>query len=154
SLRSFNIFGPRQDPSSPYSGVISPFIKTMTQGLRPTIYGEGEQTRDFTYVANVVAANLAAMRHPEPLLGAVFDIRTGRRIRRLAVGASLTRILGTDLHPEFRPAGAADDPDPPSRLRDLTCALQARPSRLTLIADSSDRRRRLTTSRAAHPTPR
>ena len=67
SLRYFNIFGPRQDPSSPYSGVISLFIKGMSQGRRPTIFGDGEQTRDFTYVANAVAANLAAMRHPEPL---------------------------------------------------------------------------------------
>ena len=60
SLRYFNIFGPRQDPSSPYSGVISLFIKWMSQGRRPTIFGDGEQTRDFTYVANAVAANLAA----------------------------------------------------------------------------------------------
>ena len=62
SLRYFNIFGPRQDPSSPYSGVISLFIKFMAQGQRPTIHGDGQQTRDFTYVANVVAANLAALR--------------------------------------------------------------------------------------------
>ena len=67
SLRYFNIFGPRQDPSSPYSGVISLFTKFMSQGQRPMIYGDGRQTRDFTYVANAVAANLAAMRAPEPL---------------------------------------------------------------------------------------
>src|SRR5262249_15026018 len=103
SLRYFNIFGPRQDPSSPYSGVISLFIKSMTQGLRPTISGDGEQTRDFTYVANVVAANLAAMRHPEPLGGAVFNVGTGRRIRLLDLVESLNRILRTDLQPEFRP---------------------------------------------------
>ena len=64
SLRYFNIFGPRQDPSSPYSGVISLFIQFMAQGQRPTIYGDGQQTRDFTYVANAVAANLAALRMP------------------------------------------------------------------------------------------
>ena len=64
SLRYFNIFGPRQDPSSPYSGVISLFIKFMSQGQRPTIHGDGQQTRDFTYVANAVAANLAALRCP------------------------------------------------------------------------------------------
>jgi len=108
SLRYFNIFGPRQDPSSPYSGVISLFIKSMTQGLRPTIYGDGEQTRDFTYVANVVAANLAAMRHPEPLLGAVFNVGTGRRIRLLDLVASLNRILGTHVQPEFKPDRAGD----------------------------------------------
>ena len=65
SLRYFNVFGPRQDPSSPYSGVISLFIKAMSQGVRPKIYGDGSQTRDFTYVANAVAANLAAMRPPQ-----------------------------------------------------------------------------------------
>ena len=62
SLRYFNIFGPRQDPSSPYSGVISIFAQRMSQGQRPIIFGDGTQTRDFTYVANAVAANLAAMR--------------------------------------------------------------------------------------------
>jgi UDP-glucose 4-epimerase len=72
SLPYFNIFGPRQDPSSPYSGVITLFIVAMARGRRRTIYGDGEQTRDFTYVANMVAANLAALRHPAPLGGAVF----------------------------------------------------------------------------------
>src|SRR4051812_28629997 len=60
SLRYFNVFGPRQDPSSPYSGVISLFSKAMREGRRPLIYGDGHQTRDFTYIDNVVAANLAA----------------------------------------------------------------------------------------------
>src|SRR6185436_11862704 len=62
SLRYFNVFGPRQDPSSPYSGVISLFSRAMSEGRRPTIFGDGQQTRDFTYVDNVVAANLAALR--------------------------------------------------------------------------------------------
>src|SRR4029079_14483803 len=60
SLRYFNVFGPRQAPSSPYSGAISLFARRMSEGLRPTIYGDGQQTRDFTYVANVVRANLLA----------------------------------------------------------------------------------------------
>jgi UDP-glucose 4-epimerase len=108
SLRYFNIFGPRQDPSSPYSGVISIFIKNMSQGQRPTIYGDGSQTRDFTYVANAVAANLAAMRHPEPLDGNVFNVGVGERIRLLDLVASLNTILGTDLKPDFQPSREGD----------------------------------------------
>ena len=77
SLRYFNIFGPRQDPSSPYSGVISVFAKRMAAGERPTIYGDGSQTRDFTYVANAVSANLLAMKSPAPLLGEAYNVGTG-----------------------------------------------------------------------------
>ena len=83
SLRYFNIFGPRQDPSSPYSGVISLFLKAMTAGERPTIFGDGEQTPDFTYVANAVAANLLAMKAEQPLGGAVYNVGTGQRISLL-----------------------------------------------------------------------
>jgi nucleoside-diphosphate-sugar epimerase len=108
SLRYFNIFGPRQDPSSPYSGVISLFAKQMSQGLRPTIFGDGTQTRDFTYVANAVAANLAALRHPRPLGGAVYNVGTGRRISLLDLVASINLNLGTNLEPEFRPIRAGD----------------------------------------------
>ena len=108
SLRYFNIFGPRQDPSSPYSGVISIFIEKMSQGQRPTIYGDGSQTRDFTYVANAVAANLAAMRHPEPLGGDVFNVGSGQSIRLLDLVAALNTIFETDLEPEFQPRRAGD----------------------------------------------
>ena len=69
SLRYFNVFGPRQDPSSPYSGVISLFARALSDGRRPVIFGDGRQTRDFTYVDNVVAANLAAGARPGPLGG-------------------------------------------------------------------------------------
>jgi UDP-glucose 4-epimerase len=108
SLRYFNIFGPRQDPSSPYSGVISLFSQQMSQGVRPTIYGDGTQTRDFTYVANAVAANLAALRHPQPLGGAVYNVGTGRRISLLDLVAAINAILGTHLEPEFQPPRAGD----------------------------------------------
>jgi UDP-glucose 4-epimerase len=107
-LRYFNIFGPRQDPSSPYSGVISIFIKQMSHGQPPAIYGDGTQTRDFTYVTNAVAANLAAMRHPEPLGGNVFNVGSGRSIRLLDLVASLNTILGTNLEPDFQPSRAGD----------------------------------------------
>ncbi len=108
SLRYFNIFGPRQDPSSPYSGVISIFVKCMSQGLRPTIHGDGSQTRDFTYVANVVAANLAALRCPQPLGGAVLNVGTGLRISLLDLVATINAVLGTHLEPEFLPVRAGD----------------------------------------------
>ena len=108
SLRYFNIFGPRQDPSSPYSGVISIFIEKMSQGERPTIFGDGTQTRDFTYVANAVAANLAAMRHPDPLKGDVFNVGTGERISLLDLFTALKAIFSTDVEPDFQPARAGD----------------------------------------------
>ena len=108
SLRYFNIFGPRQDPSSPYSGVISIFIERMSRGKRPTIFGDGNQTRDFTYVAGAVAANLAAMLHPEPLGGEVFNVGVGERIRLLDLVAALNTILGTNFEAELLPARAGD----------------------------------------------
>jgi UDP-glucose 4-epimerase len=127
SLRYFNIFGPRQDPSSPYSGVISLFIEGMAQGRRPTIFGDGEQTRDFTYVANAVAANLAAMRHTEPLGGEVFNVGTGRRIRLLDVVAALNRIYGTDLEPEFQPPRPGDVRDSLASLERISRVLGYEP---------------------------
>jgi UDP-glucose 4-epimerase len=108
SLRYFNVFGPRQDPSSPYSGVISLFARALIEGRRPTIYGDGLQTRDFTYVTDAVAANLAAMKSPGPLAGAVFNVGTGRRVSLLDLVTSLNRLLGTAVEPEFAPARAGD----------------------------------------------
>jgi UDP-glucose 4-epimerase len=117
SLRYFNIFGPRQDPSSPYSGVISLFIKAMSQGEHPKIYGDGSQTRDFTYVANAVAANLAAMRRSKPLLGRCLNVGTGQRISLLELVDGLNRILGTNLSPEFLPPRPGDVKDSLACLR-------------------------------------
>lgn len=108
SLRYFNIFGPRQDPSSPYSGVIALFSRVMSMGRRPVIYGDGSQTRDFTYVANAVAANLAALRSESPLGGAVLNVGTGRQISLLDLVAAINDILGTDLTPEFQPSRPGD----------------------------------------------
>ncbi len=108
SLRYFNVFGPRQDPSSPYSGVISLFARLMAEGERPVIYGDGGQTRDFTYVANVVDANLRAMDAARPLGGEALNVGTGARISLLDLVAALNRALGTALEPEFRPARPGD----------------------------------------------
>ena len=127
SLRYFNVFGPRQDPSSPYSGVISLFIKFMAQGQRPTIHGDGQQTRDFTYVANAVAANIAALRCPQPLLGQVFNVGTGHRISLLHLVAALNTILGTDLEPIFQGPRAGDVRDSLASLDRIRKALGYKP---------------------------
>jgi UDP-glucose 4-epimerase len=127
SLRYFNIFGPRQDPSSPYSGVISIFAQRMAQGQPPIIYGDGTQTRDFTYIANVVAANLAAMDHSQPLEGAVYNVGTGLRISLLELVAAINRFQGTDIQPEFRPARAGDVRDSQASLEQIQTVLNYRP---------------------------
>ncbi len=81
ALRYFNIFGPRQDPSSPYSGVLAKFITVMLRGEQPFIYGDGEQSRDFTYIDNAVDANLLACKAPADMAaGQVFNVATGRRV--------------------------------------------------------------------------
>lgn len=81
SLRYFNIFGPRQDPSSAYSGVLAKFITSMLRGEQPTIYGDGEQSRDFTYIDNAVEANLLACQAPTAkAAGQVFNVAIGRRV--------------------------------------------------------------------------
>src|SRR5262249_13729651 len=108
SLRYFNVFGPRQDPSSPYSGVISKFATVMARGERPVIYGDGTQTRDFTYVDNVVAANLAAMRAGSPLGGVALNVGTAGRVSLLDLVGAINRALGKSLEPLFEPARAGD----------------------------------------------
>jgi nucleoside-diphosphate-sugar epimerase len=81
SLRYFNIFGPRQDPTSPYSGVLAKFITQMLRGEQPTIFGDGGQSRDFTYIDNAVSANLLAARAPAAnVAGRVFNVATGTRV--------------------------------------------------------------------------
>src|SRR5579872_665358 len=95
SLRYFNIFGPRQDPTSPYSGVLAKFITQMLKGEQPTIYGDGAQSRDFTYVENVVSANLLAMKAPAvKAAGKVFNVATGTRADLNETFAILKKIIG------------------------------------------------------------
>lgn len=117
-LRYFNIFGPRQDPTSEYSAVIPKFITRMLAGESPTIYGDGTQSRDFTFVDNAVAANLlAAGLDPstgemqelaeEPSFVAV-NIGIGERYTLLDLVAALNEILGTDIEPDFEPARIGD----------------------------------------------
>jgi UDP-glucose 4-epimerase len=127
SLRYFNVFGPRQDPSSPYSGVISLFIKHMSEGKRPVIFGDGQQSRDFTYVGNVVRANLSALRSERPLKGAVLNLGTGRRITLLDLVAALNQALGTHLEPEFQPPRPGDVRDSQASLKRISEVLGYRP---------------------------
>jgi UDP-glucose 4-epimerase len=128
SLRYFNVFGPRQDPSSPYSGVISRFATMMSQGQRPTIFGDGLQTRDFVYVDNVVAANLAAMNAPEPLRGAVLNVGMGQRVSLLDLVAAINRVLGTALEPTFEPPRAGDVRHSQASLERIGAVLGFRPA--------------------------
>ena len=127
SLRYFNVFGPRQDPSSPYSGVISLFASGMASGRRPMIFGDGGQTRDFTYVANVVSANLLAMRSARPLGGDVFNVGTGRRVSLLDLVSALNSSLGTSLEPQFEPTRAGDVRDSQASLEHIGATLGYRP---------------------------
>jgi nucleoside-diphosphate-sugar epimerase len=109
SLRYFNIFGPRQDPSSPYSGVLARFILQMLRGERPTIFGDGEQARDFTYIANVVSANLLACEAPaEKVAGKVFNIGCGEQFTLNRTYQLLSELTGFHQLPNYGPARAGD----------------------------------------------
>jgi nucleoside-diphosphate-sugar epimerase len=107
STRYFNVFGPRQDPSSPYSGVISVFIRALLDGRTPTIYGDGEQTRDFTYVANVVDGVLKAC-HAPGIAGQVINVATGGRVSLNALVATLRSLTGAPVVPAYGPARTGD----------------------------------------------
>jgi UDP-glucose 4-epimerase len=106
-LRFFNIYGPRQDPQSPYSGVISIFVGRMRQGLPPVIYGDGQQTRDFVYVEDVVAALIRAGEQ-DGADGAVFNVARGEETSVLQLVALLNQALGTHLEPMFALARAGE----------------------------------------------
>jgi len=101
-LRYFNIFGPRQDPKSQYAAVIPRFITAALRGESPTIYGDGGQTRDFVYVANVVHANMLASRAPaDQVAGQVFNVGCGRAISVNELWQSIRELVGTDVEPEY-----------------------------------------------------
>jgi len=107
SLRYFNIFGPRQADDSPYTGVIALFARALLEGRRARIFGDGSQTRDFTYVANVVDANLRALeRDLEP--GVVINVGGGARVSLLDLYRRMAQVLDSRLEPEFVPPRAGD----------------------------------------------
>jgi UDP-N-acetylglucosamine/UDP-N-acetyl-alpha-D-glucosaminouronate 4-epimerase len=107
TIRYFNVFGPRQDPNSQYSAVIPLFITAMLAGRQPTVYGDGGQSRDFTYVANVVHGNLLAADAPH-VAGKVLNVANGRNTTLLELLAALNSFLGTKIEPIFAPARVGD----------------------------------------------
>ncbi len=120
TIRYFNVFGPRQDPSSPYSGVIALFITRLLAGVPPIITGDGGQTRDFTYVDNVVDGVLRAAVAPEAA-GQVINVATGERTSINELAATLARLMGAPLAPVHIEGRAGDVRD---SLADLTRARQ------------------------------
>ncbi|MCB2145708.1 MAG: SDR family oxidoreductase [Deltaproteobacteria bacterium] len=106
-LRYFNVFGPRQDPSSPYSGVISIFMNRAAAGEAPTIYGDGGQSRDFIYVKDVVRANVLAATEAEAV-GQVFNVGTGACIRILDLWKLIGELSSVIIDPVFGPPRAGD----------------------------------------------
>ena len=109
SLRYFNVFGPRQDPTSPYSGVVSRFIDAIASDSQPTIHGDGEQTRDLTYVENVVRANFAATENPEAA-GSVYNIGCATRVSVNELWRVMAELSGSKLEPRYAPSRSGDVP--------------------------------------------
>jgi nucleoside-diphosphate-sugar epimerase len=118
SLRYFNVFGPRQDPASQYAAVIPRFIRSLLNGGEITIYGDGEQTRDFTYVANVVSANLLAAQAPQAA-GQVLNVACGEQSSLNSVVHEMARLLGREPKATFCPARPGEVRD---SLADITRA--------------------------------
>lgn len=107
-MRYFNVFGRRQDPDGAYAAVIPKFIKMLMNGETPTINGDGMQSRDFTYIENVIEANLKACLAPHEAAGNAFNIAYGGREYLIDIYHSLTRALGKDIEPKFGPDRAGD----------------------------------------------
>ena len=119
SLRYFNVFGPRQDPTSTYAAVIPRFIACVLSGIEPTVYGDGLQTRDFTYIDNVVEANLRACHAPRTECGKVYNIACGERISLLDILESVYGLAARRVPPKFEPPRPGDVRD---SLADITMA--------------------------------
>ena len=108
ALRYFNVFGKRQDPFSTYAAVIPKFVSAILKGERPEIYGDGEQTRDFTYIDDVVQVNLRACDAPSDACGRVYNVAFGERISLNELYREIGRLLGTDLRPVYSAARPGD----------------------------------------------
>src|SRR5215213_7690591 len=116
AIRYFNVFGPRQDPSSPYSGVISVFATALIENRPPNIYGDGEQTRDFTYVANVVDGVLRACEAPQAS-GEVINVATGGRISLNKLFYAMRDVVGGNLEPTYAEPRQGDVRDSQADIR-------------------------------------
>ena len=108
ALRYFNVFGPYQDPASTYAAAIPAFVTKILNGQPPTVYGDGEQSRDFTFIDNVVEANLKAARCPHKTGGAVVNIACGEALTVNQIIAMINEILGKDIKPKYEPPRAGD----------------------------------------------
>jgi nucleoside-diphosphate-sugar epimerase len=108
SLRYFNVYGPRQDPSSPYSGVLSLFMTAVLGGQAPTIFGDGEQSRDFTFVEDVAALNIKAAQAPAHVSGKMYNAGNGGRITLNEAWALLEKIQGVRIAPQYGAPRAGD----------------------------------------------
>ena len=126
SLRYFNIFGPRQDPSSPYSGVLAKFCTAFLENTQPVVFGDGEQTRDFTFVDNAVHANLLACEAPH-VAGKVFNVGCGARISLNEVLAALRKITGKPLEAKYDPPRDGDIRDSQADISQARAALGYEP---------------------------
>ncbi len=107
-LRYFNVYGPRQDPESEYAAVIPRFISALLEGRAPVVYGTGQQSRDFTYVKDVVAANLCALEAPAGACGSAYNIGRGDKVSLLALLQTIQDILNTKIEPRFEPPRRGD----------------------------------------------
>src|SRR3954469_4363719 len=120
ALRYFNVYGPRQDPTSPYSGVLSLFMRAILDRKTPTIFGDGEQSRDFTFVEDVAELNLKAAKAPN-VAGRMFNAGNGCRITLNQAWALLQKIEGVEIPPEYGPVRAGDVRDSQA---DITAAVR------------------------------
>ena len=107
-MRYFNVFGRRQDPDGAYAAVIPKFLKLLLNDKAPTIHGDGRQSRDFTYIDNVIEANLRACLAPKRAAGEAYNIAFGAREYLIDIYYGLTEALGKDIEPEFGPERAGD----------------------------------------------
>ena len=108
SLRYFNVFGPRQDPNSHYAAVIPIFIKSLMHDQSPAIYGDGTQTRDFTFVENVVQANIACCTAPDKAAGKAYNIACGDRTSVNDLAKRIASLLGKNIVPKYLPARSGE----------------------------------------------
>ncbi len=125
-LRYFNVFGPRQDPDSPYSAVIPLFITALLSGKPPTVFGDGGQSRDFAFVGNVVDGNLLAAEVPQAA-GQTFNLANGRSTSLLNLIDELGQLLQVDLQPDFQPPRAGDIRDSQADISRAVAVLGYRP---------------------------
>lgn len=127
ALRYFNIFGPRQDPTSQYAAVIAKFATAALNNEVPTIYGDGEQTRDFTYIANAVKANMLACNAPDEASGDFFNVGCGDRVSVNELWRKITRIVGVDITPRYAERRAGDVKDSLASLSKIERVLRYKP---------------------------